>query len=106
MGASTPVGGNRTYAYLGKEEFSFPNWARAVRAGRTFATSGPLLQFQVDGRMPGDEIAMRKGEAAVEVSVEAVSHVPFHRLEIVHNGRVVASREEKREPVGWRSRNP
>ena len=95
MGGYTQVGGNRTYAYLGKEAFNFPNWAKAVRAGRAFATSGPLLLFQADGRMPGDEIAMRRGDAAVEVSVEATSQVPFHRLEIVHNGRVVASREEK-----------
>ncbi|HSB12953.1 MAG TPA: CehA/McbA family metallohydrolase [Bryobacteraceae bacterium] len=95
MGTYTPVGGNRTYAYIGQEQFDFSSWAKAVRAGRTFASSGPLLLFQADGRMPGGEIPMRKGEAAVEVSVEANSHVPFHRIEIVHNGRVVASREEK-----------
>jgi hypothetical protein len=95
MGAGTQVGGNRTYAYLGKEEFSFPSWAKAVRAGRTFATSGPLLLLQAAGSMPGDEIVMRKGEGTVDVSVEAISHVPLHRLEIVHNGRIVTSREDK-----------
>jgi len=31
---------------------------------------------------------------SVEVSVEAKSFVPFHRLEVVMNGRVVASRED------------
>jgi hypothetical protein len=45
--------------------------------------------------MPGDEIVMRKGEGTVDVSVEAISHVPLHRLEIVHNGRIVTSREDK-----------
>ncbi|MCC6863034.1 MAG: CehA/McbA family metallohydrolase [Bryobacterales bacterium] len=94
MAASTPVGGNRTYAYLAGREFSFANWAAAVRAGRTFATTGPLLEFRADGRMPGDEIRLGAGGGTVEVSVEATSFAPFHRLEVVLNGRVVASREE------------
>ncbi len=94
MAAATPVGGNRTYAYLAGEEFSFANWAAAVRAGRTFATTGPLLEFRADGRMPGDEIRLRAGGGTLEVVVEATSYVPFHRLEVVLNGKVVASREE------------
>jgi len=94
MAASTPLGGNRTYAYLGQQEFSFPNWAAAVRAGRTFATSGPLLEFRVDGHTPGDEIRLGAGGGSMEVTVEATSYVPFHRLEVVFNGAVVASREE------------
>jgi hypothetical protein len=94
MAASTPVGGNRTYAYLAGQEFSFANWAAAVRAGRTFATTGPLLEFRADGRMAGDEIRLRGGGGTLEVSVEATSYVPFHRLEVVLNGKVVASREE------------
>ena len=94
MAASTPVGGNRTYAYLGGQEFNFANWAAAVRAGRTFATTGPLLDFRVDGKTPGEEIRLRAGGGTLEVSVEATSYVPFHRLEVVLNGKVVAAREE------------
>jgi hypothetical protein len=95
MAASTPVGGNRTYAYLGGAEFNFANWAKAVRSGRTFATTGPLLEFRVDGQMPGGEIRLRAGGGTVEVVVEASANVPFHRLEIVHNGKVAAWQEEK-----------
>ena len=94
MAAVTPVGGNRTYAYLAGQEFSFANWAAAVRAGRTFATTGPLVDFRADGRMPGDEIRLGAGGGRVEVAVEATSYVPLHRVEIVLNGKVVASREE------------
>jgi hypothetical protein len=94
MGTSTPLGGNRTYAYLPNQEFNFANWAAAVRAGRTFTTSGPLLDFRADGRMPGDEIQLRSGGGSIEVRIEATSFVPFHRLEVVFNGKVVARREE------------
>jgi hypothetical protein len=94
MGAYMPVGANRTYAHLGDEQFSFENWAKAVRKGNTFMTTGPLLLFQAEGRAPGDEIVLGAGGGTVEVQVEARSFVPFHRLEVVLSGRVVASKEE------------
>jgi hypothetical protein len=94
MEASTPVGCNRTYGYLGQQEFTFENWANAVRSGNTFMTSGPLLFFQADGRMPGEEITLGPGGGSIEVLAEATCFIPLHRLEIVHNGHVVATHEE------------
>lgn len=95
MSGGMPVGGERTYAYLGQEQFSFESWAKAVRRGNTFMTSGPLLLFQLDGHTPGDEITIDSGGATVEVQVEAKSIVPFNYLEVISNGRVVASREDR-----------
>jgi hypothetical protein len=94
MGAYMPVGANRTYANLGGEQFSFESWARAVRAGRTFMTTGPLLLLEADGKAPGDEIVLGQGGGRVAVRLEARSFVPFHSVEVVLNGQVVASREE------------
>lgn len=93
MGAYLPVGLNRTYAYLGQEEFNFTNWANAIRRGNTFMTTGPLLFFLADGHPPGEEITLGAGGGTVEVRAEVTSIFPFHSLEIVMNGRVVASRE-------------
>ena len=94
MSAAMPVGANRTYAFIGNREFSFANWAKAVRKGNTFMTTGPLLFFKVDGRAPGEEILMRTGSGSVEAEVEVISLVPFHRVDVVINGRVVATRED------------
>lgn len=94
MGAYEAVGANRCYAYLGDEEFTFANWAKAVRKGNTFMTSGPFLLFQADGHVPGDEIHFRSGGGEVEVQAHATCFFPFHRLEVIFNGRVVASRED------------
>jgi len=66
-----------------------------VRSGNTFMTSGPLLLFHAEGHVPGEEIALGAGGGIVEVSVEAKSFVPFHNLEVVMNGRVVASRADE-----------
>ena len=50
MCSDVPVGLYRTYAYIpDDEEFTYDNWCRAVRAGRTFLSGGPMLHFTVDG---------------------------------------------------------
>jgi hypothetical protein len=100
MGAYMPAGTNRVYVYLGQEEFNYSNYAKAVRAGNTFVTSGPLLMFQADGRPPGSELTLGAGGGTIEVSADAQCFVPIHRLEVIFNGEVVASREE---PAGVRN---
>jgi len=91
MSAGMPVGGVRTYAQLDPNEgFTFENWGKAVRAGRTFTTSGPLMELTVDGHPIGSEIRMPSGGGEVEVIASASSIWPIHALEVVVNGKVVA----------------
>ncbi|MCC7352344.1 MAG: CehA/McbA family metallohydrolase [Anaerolineae bacterium] len=91
MMSSMPLGGVRTYAHLSRDEaFTFENWARAVRAGRTFSSSGPLLTLTVDGHVPGDEIRLPAGGGTLEVEAHAQSAQPFDELQLVVNGKVVA----------------
>jgi hypothetical protein len=91
MSAGMPVGGVRTYAQLDpNEEFSFENWGKAVRAGRTFTTSGPLLDLTVDGQPIGSEIKLKAGGGELEIAASATSQWPINALEVVVNGQVVA----------------
>lgn len=92
MSAGMPVGGARTYAKLSPDDpFTLENWGKAVRAGRTFTTSGPLMELTVDGHAIGEEIQMPSGGGTVEVWAKASCIWPIHRLEVVVNGQVVAS---------------
>lgn len=91
MSAGTAVGAVRTYALLEDgEPFSFEAWARAVRAGRTFLTSGPLLDLEVDGQGPGGVIALGRDGGTVNLRASATSVNRLSTLEIVMNGKVVA----------------
>ncbi|MGD8237964.1 MAG: CehA/McbA family metallohydrolase [Armatimonadota bacterium] len=99
MSAGMPVGGARTYAQLDPDEpFDFANWGKAVRAGRTFTSSGPIMTLSVDGHGMGDEMRMPAGGGSVEVHARAQCIWPLHRLEIVVNGQVVASTSSRRGP--------
>ena len=91
MWAGMPVGGVRTYADLQGDEFTFENWAKAVRAGRTFTTSGPVVGLAVEGKTLGEEIRLPAGGGTLGVEASAESVSPFHALQVVVNGRVVAS---------------
>ncbi|MDA1256631.1 MAG: CehA/McbA family metallohydrolase [Chloroflexi bacterium] len=95
MSASMPVGGVRTYAHIGDEEFSFASWGRALRAGKTVTTAGPILSFTADGRVPGDELKIGNGGGTVHIEVSALSASPIHTLDVVFNGRVVASESSR-----------
>ena len=92
MSNEVPVGMYRTYAYLAEDEFNYENWCKAVASGRTFLSGGPIVHFSVEGRQVGDTVRL-SGPGTVEVEAWAESILPIHKLEIVQEGRVVASAE-------------
>ena len=99
MSADVPVGLHRTYAKLGDEEFTYDGWCRAVRAGRTFLSSGPIIELRVEGAEIGDTVRI-DGPGTVHVQARAQSIFPVHSLQIVQDGEVVASVDD---PEGART---
>lgn len=93
MSADVPVGLYRTYARLGDEPFSFDAWTRAVRAGRTFLSGGPMIDLSVEGHQIGECVRL-SGPGTVHVSACAEGIFPIGSLELVCNGDVVASAED------------
>ena len=67
------------------------SWLAALKAGRTFVTNGPLLEFSVAGHAIGDEIRLSAGSHRLTARVGLRSNVAVDHLEIIGNGKVVAS---------------
>jgi hypothetical protein len=96
MTSDVPVGIYRTYVYVPPdEEFTYDNWCRALRRGNTFLSGGPIIRFRVDGQPPGGVIRIPAGAGTVEVEASAQSILPVHTLQVVQQGRIVASTEER-----------
>ncbi len=90
MSNSVPVGIIRTYARVDRNKgFGYDNWCDAIRAGRTFTTTGPLVRLAVDGHEPGDTIRMGRAGGTVEVTAEAACALPLTDLRLVQNGQTV-----------------
>jgi TolB protein len=88
-----PVGLNRVYVSaetLGKDKESrLTAWLSALKAGRTMATNGPLLNLEVEGREPGAEIVLAAQQQDIHYRGFLRSNVPIDHLELVFNGKVV-----------------
>jgi hypothetical protein len=88
------IGNARFYAYVGGP-LSFDAWFTALKAGRTFVTTGPMLFLTVNGHIPGDTIDVAPG-SRLQITAEALGHEsqePLTSLEIVGHGRVLARAE-------------
>jgi len=84
------VGANRVFARL-DGDFTYENWIAALRAGRTFITNSPLVSFTVNGQEPGTTLRLKAGrDRVLRIHARAESQLPYHRLEIVANGKVIA----------------
>jgi hypothetical protein len=81
------LGAIRTYAQV--SGLGYTEWIEAVRAGRTFITSGPLLQLSVNGQAPGSVIDLAANETCVRVQARLDSAWPSEPLELLYNGRTV-----------------
>lgn len=82
-----PVGMNRVYVHSDRP-LEHRRWLSGLKAGRSFATNGPLLEMTVEGIGLGGEVRLPAGRD-VAVSIRLRSNVPVDRLELVQNGRVV-----------------
>ena len=83
-----PVGLNRVYAAVPDGPLSSAAWLQALRAGRTFATNGPLLNFTLGGAAVGATLQLeRAGSAAFTAALRSI--VPIDHAQIVCNGRVL-----------------
>lgn len=84
-----PSGSDRTYVHI-EGDFSPEAWLGGIAAGRTFMTTGPLLFLEVNGRRPGDEVAVSPGDGTgLPVRVESRSITSVDSLQILVNGVVV-----------------
>ena len=82
-----PVGMNRVFLDTGGE--TTPAAVRAaLKAGRTFASNGPLLGLELDGKRPGDTIS-RAAPGKIAYRIALRSPVAVDHLELVQNGQVV-----------------
>ncbi|WP_395622817.1 CehA/McbA family metallohydrolase [Sphingomonas daechungensis] len=82
-----PVGMNRVFLDTGGE-LSPEALEAALKAGRTFASNGPMLGFELEGKRPGGTVAI-PGPGVMHYRVALRSPASVDHLELVQNGKVV-----------------
>jgi TolB protein len=84
-----PVGMNRVFLDTGGD-MSPGSLKAALKTGRTFASNGPLLGLELDGKRPGDVVS-RAAPGRIRYRIALRSSVAIDHLELVQNGKVVKS---------------
>jgi len=87
-----PIGLNRVYAEVPAGPLKLEPWLKSIKAGRTFATNGPLLRFELGRETPGGEVHLDKKQD-VFFKAALASIVPVDYLQIVCNGKVARELE-------------
>ena len=99
------AGGGRVYVQSGPR-FDYAAWLDGYRRGRSYASNGPVLTLDVNGKAPGDEVPLKAaGDLAVQASV--ATQVPLDRVELIVNGRSVHSEPaDGKTTIEFRTRVP
>ena len=76
----------------------------AIRSGNTFVTYGPLMEFSVEGKAPGETIKMKRAGGTVQVDWELASvALPMSRVDLIVNGEIRESQslEARADAGSW-----
>lgn len=96
-----PFGFGRVYVHTG-DQFTYDNWLKNLKQGRSFVTTGPMLMVRADGALPGERFRGDKGKSkVVRLQGLVTSLETIDRVEIVRDGVVIKTlRPEVRRVVG------
>jgi len=84
-----PLGHSRTYAKL-DGPLSEASFLKAIRAGRTFATTGPMLILTVNGQDCGTTIDWTSKESKpLDIRATLMTIQPIESLQLIHDGEVI-----------------
>jgi len=87
-----PVGMNRTYVdadhWPSNPDERREVWLQGLKAGRSIATNGPLLGFNVDGHGPGSVLEL-DGPKEMPYRGFMRSSVPIDQVDVILNGKVI-----------------
>ena len=86
-----PLGFGRVYVHTGRT-FDFDRWMQGLERGRSFVTTGPMLEVLFNGRLPGTRFRAEQAdsfELGIKGKASALQRIT--EVEIVVNGDIVAT---------------
>jgi hypothetical protein len=90
--AANPLGYNRVYVWVDKDQFDYDAWWKGFRLGRTVVTNGPLVRPLANARVPGHVFQQPAGETLeIEVFVNFTAADTVNYFELIKNGRLAQS---------------
>ena len=84
-----PAGFSRVYVHL-NGDFTYEKWLEGLQAGRSFVTTGPLLEATLREQLPGTKFLIER-PADLPLKVTLHSEQPLSFGELIVNGQAVTT---------------
>lgn len=88
------IGATRVYVKP-EEKLTMDSYLKALKKGRSFVTNGPLIEFEVDGKMSGNII--KTNSKKVKWTLDVHSATAYDKVELFVNGSVVWTKKGNTE---------
>jgi hypothetical protein len=82
------IGSVRTYVHL-DGKLSAESWLDGLRRGHTFFSTGPLIEFRINGRLPGESVRLPAAGGTISVEGTIWSIAPLAKVVLYSNGQVL-----------------
>jgi hypothetical protein len=94
------LGFSRVYVHL-PDGFSYARWIEGLDRGRSFVTTGPMLQVTFNEQDPGHRFTSPAGDErfCLKIAGLASSARPLDRIEIIVNGQVEQTMTPQNSPT-------
>jgi hypothetical protein len=94
------LGFGRVYVHL-PDGFSYEAWMQGLNEGRSFVTTGPMLELNFNGQDPGHRFEFDSKNTAHEIALSgfARSLNPLDRIEIIINGQIARTVTPQNRPM-------
>ena len=70
-------------------ELSAESWLDGLRRGHTFFSTGPLIEFRINGRLPGESVRLPAAGGTISVEGTIWSIAPLAKVVLYSNGQVL-----------------
>ncbi len=85
------LGPERALVKAQSGDSAYDAWAEGIRKGAAVVSNGPLLEFSAGQKTSGEVVSWQGAEKVIRGAATATFYRPIQKLEIVVNGKVVAS---------------
>ncbi|MBM3739453.1 MAG: hypothetical protein FJW39_27100 [Acidobacteria bacterium] len=85
------LGPERTLVKAEAGESAYTAWAEGIKRGAVLITNGPLLEFEVNGETSGKVFDWSGDSREIDATATAVFYRPIVKVEMILNGRIVAT---------------
>lgn len=82
---NSPLGTPRTYIYLGDKKLTRENILFALKNCNAFLTSGPIVQFTINGKIPGEIVKCKKGEE-LDLNIKVQCLDIINEIQVIKDG--------------------